>query len=403
MTAFPSVQRLTMKSKPSFAPPRNVMLQRKCACGGTSGVMDECDEWRDTRLQQKFANSKFKIRNTSLKPPLIPEGIDSLSRVDAETRGLEPRCGHDFGKLRVRADSQRGGSERVVNALAYPMPRDVGFGVGQLTPGTTRQSPTPNIQQPPDTEQTADTKPIPMQNGAGKGPAITVTNGWADPAGAKQDRTTVGVGELNSFVVNDVAGGSWKSADGKGTTVNSVTFRWTASTAGTNDITYTAADNSTSTVTMTTAVPSTLSGKKDKDLTYATGTQGAGMELTITVSPKTVSFQALEFMESTCSASAISGYFSSHTPGSHDTAAGAGVWRQVGSDNDVSDTADGSGWPSPWSKGSYTWSIPVSWRLKGAKTSTAFSANNDQVVNITGTDGTTIVTKLGAKTDPRKP
>src|SRR5215472_1818215 len=175
MTAFPSVQRLTMKSRPSFAPLCNVMLQRKCACGGTSGVMDECDEWRDTRLQQKVANSKFKIRNTSLRPPLILEGIGSLSRVDAETRGLEPRCGHDFGKLRVHADSQRDGSERVVNALAYPMPRDVGFGVGQLTPGTTRQSPTPNIQQPPDTEQTADTKPIPMQNGPGKGPAITVT------------------------------------------------------------------------------------------------------------------------------------------------------------------------------------------------------------------------------------
>ena len=70
---------------------------------------------------------------------------------------------------------------------------------------------------------------------------------------------------------------------------------------------------------------------------------------------------------------------------------------------DVSDTADSSGWPSPWSKGSYTWSIPVSWRLKGAATSTAFSANNNQVATITGTDGTTVVTKLGAKTDPRKP
>ena len=154
---------------------------------------------------------------------------------------------------------------------------------------------------------------------------------------------------------------------------------------------------------MTTEVPSKLSGKKDSDLTFPEGTQGAGMELTVTVSPTTVSFQALELMEGTCNASAISGYFSSHAPGPHDAAAGAGNWRQVGPDNDVSDTADSSGWPSPWSKGSYTWSIPVSWRLKGAQTSTAFSANNNQVVNITGTDGTTIVTKLGAKTDPRKP
>jgi hypothetical protein len=154
---------------------------------------------------------------------------------------------------------------------------------------------------------------------------------------------------------------------------------------------------------MTTEVPSKLSGRKDSDLTFTEGTQGAGMELTVTVSPTTVSFQALELMEAECDASPITGYFTSHAPGRHDAKAGAGKWRQVGPDNDVSDTADSSGWPSPWSKGSYTWSIPVSWRLKGAQTSTAFSANNNQVVTITGTDGTTIVTKLGAKTDPRKP
>jgi len=241
-----------------------------------------------------------------------------------------------------------------------------------------------------------------MDNPPAKGPAIVVTNGWANPAG-KKDRTTVGIGELSSFVVSDVEGGSWKSADGKGTTVNSVTFRWTASAAGTNAITYTAADQSISSVTMTTEVPSTLTGKKDSDLTFAEGTQGAGMELTVTVSPTTVSFQALELMEEICDASAISGYFTSHAPGPHDAAAGAGKWRQVGTKNDVSDTADSSGWPSPWSKGSYTWAIPANWRMKGAQTSTAFSTTNNQIINITGTDGTTTVTKLGAKTTPRKP
>ena len=263
-------------------------------------------------------------------------------------------------------------------------------GAGQFESGTTPQAPT------------GDTQPTPMQKSSAKGPAITVTNGWANPAG-KTDRTTVGIGELSSFVVSDVEGGSWKSADGTGNTVNSVTFRWTASTAGTNTITYTAADKTTSSVTMTTEVPKKLSGKKDKDLTYPAGTQGAGMELTVTVLPATVSFQAIELMEQTCDASAISGYFSSHAPGPHDAAAGAGTWNQVGSANDASDTAESSGWPSPWSKGSFTWAIPVSWRTKGSKTSTAFSATSDQVVTIGGTDGTTIVTKLGAKTAPRKP
>ena len=236
------------------------------------------------------------------------------------------------------------------------------------------------------------------------GPAITVSNGWANPSGA-QDRTTVGIGELSSFIVNDVAGGRWTSADGTGTTVNSVTFRWTASAAGTNTITYTAANGTTSSVTMTTKAPEKLSGKKDNDIsTFPAGAQGAGMELTITVLPTTVSFQALEVMEGTCNASAISGYFTTHTPPKHDAAAGAGVWKQVGSNNDVSDTADSSGQPSPWSQGSYTWAIPARWRKAGGQTSgTAFSATSDEVVTITGTDGTTIVKKLGATSAARKP
>jgi hypothetical protein len=237
-----------------------------------------------------------------------------------------------------------------------------------------------------------------------QGPAIVVTNGWASPAG-DTDRTTVGIGELSSFVVSDVAGGKWKSADGTGTTVNSVTFRWTASAAGTNKITYTAADGTISSVTMTTKAPESLSGKKDNEITiYPAGSQGAGMELTITVLPTTVSFQALEVMEDTCSASAISGYFTKHAPPNHDAKAGAGTWRQVGPNNDVSDTADSSDQPSPWSQGSYTWAIPARWRKTGAQTSgTAFSAKSNEVVTITGTDGTTIVTKLGATSASRKP
>ena len=59
---------------------------------------------------------------------------------------------------------------------------------------------------------------------------------------------------------------------------------------------------------MTTIAPQSLSGKKDSEITtYAAGTQGAGMNLTITVLPTTVSFQALEIMEERCGASAISG------------------------------------------------------------------------------------------------
>ena len=364
---------------------QRAQLQRKCACGKIAGSEGECDDCRKKRLHSKAQSSELG---------------------HSRARGfMESRSVHDFSKVRVHSDTRAAESSRDVSGIACPLPRDRGIGKGQFPPGTTPETPTVDTQATP-TEKTepptAGTEPTPMDNPPAQGPAIAVTNGWANPAG-KKDRTTVGIGELSSFVVKDFEGGSWKSDDGKGTTVNSVSFQWTASAAGKNKITYNASDGATSSVTMTTEVPSKLSGKKDSDLTFAEGTQGAGMELTVTISPTTVSFQALQLMEAECDASAITGYFGSHAPGRHDANAGAGNWRQVGPDNDVSDTADSSGWPSPWSKGSYTWSIPVSWRLKGAQTSTAFSANNNQVVSITGTDGTTIVTKLGAKTDPRKP
>jgi hypothetical protein len=357
-------------------------LQRKCACGKIAGPEGECDECRKKRLHSKAQSPEFGRRPTA-------HGF------------MESRSTHDFGKVRLSSDTRAAESIRDVNAIAHPVARDR----GQFPPDTTPETPTVETPTTPTkkTESpTAGTEPTPMDNPPAQGLAIAVTNGWANPAG-KNDRTTVGIGELSSFVVKDFEGGSWKSDDGKGTTVNSVTFRWTASVAGKNKITYTASDGGISSINMTTEVPSKLSGRKDSDLTFPEGTQGAGMELTVTISPTTVSFQALELMEAECDPSAISGYFSSHTPGRHDAKAGAGTWRQVGPDNDVSDTADSSGWPSPWSKGSYTWSIPVSWRLKGATASTAFSANNNQVATITGTDGTTVVTKLGAKTDPRKP
>jgi hypothetical protein len=248
----------------------------------------------------------------------------------------------------------------------------------------------------------AGAEPTPMQNPPAMGPAITVENGWASPNN-KKDRTTVGIGELSGFTVNDVEGGSWKSADGTGTTVRSVFFKWTASTAGTNTITYTAANGTTSSVTMTTVAPVKLSGKKVSDITFPAGVQGAGMKLTVSVEPTTVSFQALELKEGKVKASAISGYYTSHTPPDHDEAHGAEKWLSIGAKNDWPDTAGGSGGPRPWEQGSYTWAIPVVWRRKGDKTETAFSATSDEVVTITGKDGTTIVTKLGASSAPRTP
>ena len=201
----------------------------------------------------------------------------------------------------------------------------------------------------------------------------------------------------------DKDGGKWVSEDKTGKSPNTQTLQWTASKVGTNKITYTSPDGSGLHRHHDDGGADSLSGRKDKDLTYTAGTQGAGMDLTITVNPTTVSFQALEIIEDTCPATAATGYFATHPPGSHTAKAGAGNWSGIGAKNDVGpDTADSSGWPAPWAVGGYTWAIPVRWRLVGKGNGTSFAAKSNQVITITA-DGTTTVTKLGASTDPRKP
>jgi hypothetical protein len=362
--------------------------------------------------EARDATPGFKSRSFAQEIP--HERLGSRGEPMDATGFMKSGSAHDFSKIRLHSDPRAPASAWGVNAGASATSRGALSGAGQPESGTTPQMPfgdaqpapmhDPPAQAPANPAQapTGENGPTPLQAAPAQGPAIAVTNGWANPAG-KTDRTTVGIGELSSFVVSDVDGGSWKSADGTGKTANSVSFQWTASAAGANVITYTAADKTTSSVTMTTVVPTALSGNKDTDRSYPAGTEGAGMDLTVTMSPTTVSFQALELMEQTCGASAISGYFTTHAPGSHDAAAGAGTWNQVGPANDVSDTAESFGWPSPWSRGGFTWAIPANWRMKGSTTSTAFTATVDQVVTIGGTDGKTTVTKLGAKTVPRTP
>ena len=49
---------------------------------------------------------------------------------------MEPRFGHDFGKVRVHSDSRAAESARAVNARAFTVGHDIVLGAGQLEPGT---------------------------------------------------------------------------------------------------------------------------------------------------------------------------------------------------------------------------------------------------------------------------
>lgn len=70
--------------------------------------------------------------------PSVRDVLRSPSQpLDAATRAeMEPRFGHDFGKVRVHADRQAGESAQAIDARAYTVGSDVVFGPGQYAPGS---------------------------------------------------------------------------------------------------------------------------------------------------------------------------------------------------------------------------------------------------------------------------
>ena len=119
---------------PSFIPARAGLLQRKCACGGSSGPTAACAECRKGRLQRHAADQA----EPSAAPPIVNDALFAPGQpLDAATRAfMEPRFGHDFSQVRVHTDAKAAESAQAVNALAYTVGRDIVFGAGRYAPGT---------------------------------------------------------------------------------------------------------------------------------------------------------------------------------------------------------------------------------------------------------------------------
>jgi hypothetical protein len=116
----------------------NHLLQRKCSCGAAPGATGECEQCRKRRLtlQRRAANS----HGCGAVPPIVHEVLSSSGNsLDPATRAyFEPRFGYDFSGVRTHTDAKAVDSARAVNALAYTVGRDVVFGAGQYTPGTSQ-------------------------------------------------------------------------------------------------------------------------------------------------------------------------------------------------------------------------------------------------------------------------
>jgi len=165
----------TAKPELSFTHAPAIILQRKCACGGTVVAGGECAECRKKRLQTKLAVNQAGDRleqeadhmadsvirggkqapllsNCSLgalrrdqpntspasagAPPIVDEVLGGSGQpLDSSTRAfMEPRFGHDFGNVRVHFDARAAASARSVNALAYTVGHDIVFSDGAFAP-----------------------------------------------------------------------------------------------------------------------------------------------------------------------------------------------------------------------------------------------------------------------------
>jgi hypothetical protein len=107
------------------------LLQRKCACGGSSAPC-KCPD------KQEVQRSASSARTPETIPPIVHRVLASSGRpLDEATRQqFEPRFGVDFSAVRIHADGLAAESARAVNANAYTVGRDIVFSDGLYTPQT---------------------------------------------------------------------------------------------------------------------------------------------------------------------------------------------------------------------------------------------------------------------------
>jgi Domain of unknown function (DUF4157) len=159
----------------TFIPGRGLLLQRKCAYGGSAGASGGCEACRDKkRLQTKLAigasndpleQEADRVADQVLATPAqfavggaapriqrfagqpATEAATAPTSVDhvlaGSGRPLEPalrhdmeqRFGHDFSRVRVHTGTVAERSARDVHAHAYTVGHDIVFGAGRFAPG----------------------------------------------------------------------------------------------------------------------------------------------------------------------------------------------------------------------------------------------------------------------------
>jgi hypothetical protein len=286
---------------------------------------------------------------------------------------------------------KRASARSAVDPVSSPSPETHGAGnaaaAGQLDTGGPGAAPSPTPML-----DAAAAEAEPQQAGAG-GLTITSETAWAAPDGTASSRTTVAAGEMVYFTASDT-GGTWSSTGGSGTDAGGI-FNWTAGQPGAVTITY-RKGGGTATKSIRVIAPSGLAVASTSAQSFASGVQGAGMDVNLTVLPTAVSWGGVEVMEEAGSV-AGTGYFSGRTiPHDPEPWAGVSEANQTGPDD-----ASFRDWPSPWRDGTMTWTIPTQWRRAGG--SGARFTTSTQAMRIHDTTGRSSVSKFGTTSAERTP
>ncbi|BCR24619.1 eCIS core domain-containing protein [Aquipseudomonas alcaligenes] len=156
----------------------HLLLQRKCACGGSAGMDSECESCRKKKalgiqkrlsigashdpLEQEADRAAAQVLHMGHAAPLPGSHGPLLSRLASTTAEagpaptsvasvlntpgtalpassrafFEPRFGHDFSRVRIHHDEQASASARDVSAHAYTVGSHVVFAQGRFAPET---------------------------------------------------------------------------------------------------------------------------------------------------------------------------------------------------------------------------------------------------------------------------
>jgi hypothetical protein len=109
-------------------------VQRKCECGASAGSGGQCEERK--KKEGTVQRRAVGMSALSAAPPSVYDTLGSSGQpLDASTRSfMEPRFGHDFGKVRIHADSKAAASAREIQSLAFTVGDHIAFASGQYQP-----------------------------------------------------------------------------------------------------------------------------------------------------------------------------------------------------------------------------------------------------------------------------